>query len=295
MNVNKTVTFSLMRVLGCPAHKKNGGVVKRALFAGTAVLLLQGCESMSKCEQWETQPVIEQVCIRSSGGVCAHYETRYSSRRSCVKWGENGGEGESASSARREVDSPLMAAVRRGDTKEVEHLLTKGADVNEWVPGNTFKSPLTFAVSANDLDMVKTLLKHKADPNKRGCTKGDDAVYALYQRPPLHIAVGCWTACWNKTEIARKVEITRLLIAAGAKLNGLDCDGRTALHEGALSCSVETSRILIERGANVNAVAKFGDTPLGSALFEYGERDSPYLKARCKQVADLLKRAGAVE
>jgi ankyrin repeat protein len=72
-----------------------------------------------------------------------------------------------------------------------------------------------------------------------------------YNSTPLHVA-----ASWGE------VEITRMLIDAGANVNLQDKWGKTSLHWAAFYGQVEIVRMLIGAGANVNLQTNGGWTPL---------------------------------
>jgi ankyrin repeat protein len=57
----------------------------------------------------------------------------------------------------------------------------------------------------------------------------------------------------------------KLLLDAGAKIDAVDDEGDTPLHEAARIGSVRGAEILVARGAKVNAKNKAGETPLSIA------------------------------
>lgn len=65
----------------------------------------------------------------------------------------------------RNGDRPLHIAVRRGHLRIAEALIAFGAMIDP-VDGND-KTPLWMAADARDYDMIKLLLAHEANPNKR--------------------------------------------------------------------------------------------------------------------------------
>lgn len=104
----------------------------------------------------------------------------------------------------------LYTAVLKNKSAEVEALLTSGADANasvEMVPG----FPTTYLIIAagqNHLDIVKSLLQHKASVNK-----ADN-----FRNTPLMAAAA-----------KGHVQVVQLLLASGADAKMQDDDGKNAL------------------------------------------------------------------
>lgn len=75
------------------------------------------------------------------------------------------------------LNEDLLTAIQRGYFNMVESLISQGADVNySTMQGNT---PLTFAISAGNMDILKLLLQNGADPNKKNHTLGGGEVSAV--------------------------------------------------------------------------------------------------------------------
>jgi ankyrin repeat protein len=64
-----------------------------------------------------------------------------------------------------------------------------------------------------------------------------------------------------------RVEVVRVLLEGGAKVEGTDADQRTALHYAARHGHLEVCRLLLDWGANVNAVDWRTNTPLHWAAY----------------------------
>ena len=117
--------------------------------------------------------------------------------RTQMRFGATDGEG----------NTPLMRAALDGQTKQVEALLHKGADVN--VQNRVGRTALMFAIINLRTATVKTLLEFGADVNVQapgcGCT-------------PLILAV-----------CSGDIGITRALLRRGADAGKVSGSGRTAL------------------------------------------------------------------
>ena len=81
----------------------------------------------------------------------------------------------------QDVNEELWAAARKGDAKEIEALLAKGADVNAKTAYGV--TALHFAADKGHLDAVKVLLKHKASVNVKD---------TFYSSTPLSRSRGYW-------------------------------------------------------------------------------------------------------
>jgi ankyrin repeat protein len=136
--------------------------------------------------------------------------------------------------------SPLVDAVKSGDSAAAVALLAKGADVNAAEPDGT--SALHWAVHRGDLDLVRRLVRAGARVN----AKND------YGATPM-----------SEAAVLADPAILDALLAAGADVESPNADGQTALMVVARTSQVEAARLLLKRGAKVNAVEKWrGQTAL---------------------------------
>ena len=161
-----------------------------------------------------------------------------------------------------------------GHEAVVRTLLERGADPNIRDEGDN-ACPIHFAAERGDLDVVRLLVEHGADPIAAGTTHGLDALG--------------WAVCF---EYATRLEVARYLLSHGARhtllsavamgdvaviraiaASGADLDQRmdrtnhrrTPLHLAVVKKQPAALAALVELGANVNVVDAVGVTPLDLA------------------------------
>lgn len=75
------------------------------------------------------------------------------------------------------LNEDLLTAIQKHERGIAEALISQGADVNyATLQGNT---PLTFAIHANDIEMIKFLLKNGADAWKEVQTLTGGSINAI--------------------------------------------------------------------------------------------------------------------
>jgi ankyrin repeat protein len=174
--------------------------------------------------------------------------------------------------------SPLQVAAFNGKLEVVQMLLLDGQDPNVIASNpesyNWFNEGSSYAIGTstqnatmlNQLDILKVLLRHGADPNAttKTCT---------------HSALQI--ACRDGS-----LELVELLLEYGAKINQPPAEefGATALQFAAIGGYLGIAHLLLEKGADVNAAPaqREGRTALEGAA-EHGRMD----------MVQLLKNAGA--
>ncbi len=141
-------------------------------------------------------------------------------------------------------------ALQRGDIEAIrERSLSESAYIHERdYLGDT---PLIAAIAFGNLELVRFLLKHRADPN----VEVDDGYTCIL------------TAI--ESDADESTEIVAELIRAGADIHAVGTNGWTPLHMAAARGQVEKARLLINAGADVNRtkVIDASETPLMEAAY----------------------------
>lgn len=170
------------------------------------------------------------------------------------------------------MHTPLIAAsVGYGpDFDLITLLVAKGADVNR--AGRNGITPLHWAAQYGDLKVATHLLEHGADVNASDAYKGPISTSSI-DGTVLQISLRGG---------ADNLELVRLILKHGAKLNRRDLQGNTEMHLVAMSGSADLARLLVQHGADVNAVNADQHTALYYAA-----------KHGFRSVAEVLIAAGA--
>ena len=171
--------------------------------------------------------------------------------------------------------SPLLFAVRDGNTEMTRLLLELGADIKQTSGNHT--SPLLIAMLNGQVTLAMELLAKGADPNQ-----ADD-----YHRAALFAAIDLRNFNHDKYPFLYDdgrdpLELIKALLAKGADPNlqtdtvpvhGLmqfdgswvNFDGQTPFIRAALSGDIEVMRLLLEHGADPNIATAQGSTALMAA------------------------------
>ncbi len=138
------------------------------------------------------------------------------------------------------AETSLSGAIKSGERAAAMDLIAKKADVNAAEADGT--TPLLWAATMNDTDLVTRLLKAGAKANVRN---------QLGDTPLAEAAFNANT------------EMIQALLNAGADPNATGPDGQTPLMLIARTANVPAAKLLLEKGAEVNVKeAQRGQTPL---------------------------------
>ena len=190
--------------------------------------------------------------------------------------------------------SDHFVAVNLDRLRVIRSLLAHGADVNG---RNTMEEPrwggaryrrhmtgataLLLAAKAADVEVMRLLLDHDADPT----INTEDNI------TPLMAAAGiAWASNQDPASEAQVLEAVTLLVEElGADVSFVSDIGETAMHAAAYRGANSVVQYLFDKGAELDVVARDGRTPLTVADgVEYGNSF-----AAQPHTAELLRKLGA--
>ncbi len=176
----------------------------------------------------------------------------------------------------------------------IKSLLAHGADINgrnsdmepRW-SGARYRRRLVgataflFAAKSADVEVMRLLLEHGADPN----------INTGVNITPLMAAAGiAWASNQDRASEAQVLEAVKLLVEeCHADVNFVADTGETAMHAAAYRGANSVVQYLFDKGAKLDVVALDGRTPLKIADgVEYGNSF-----AAQPETAELLRKLGA--
>ncbi len=133
------------------------------------------------------------------------------------------------------AESTLLDAAERGDRAAALRLLAKGANPN--TPGPDGTTPIMWAASNDDVELVRALIKAGAN---------------------VKLKNQFGTSAITEAAIVGSAPIIDALLKAGADPNTKNPEGETPLMAVARSGKVDAAKRLLEAGADVNAKETFG-------------------------------------
>jgi ankyrin repeat protein len=166
-------------------------------------------------------------------------------------------------------DTAVMMAARTGKQESIRVLVEAGANVNvkETWGGTT---ALMWAVSEGHLDAARALVAAGADVNARSNYvaaangRGFEGRTPVANRndPKTEEFASGWLTPLTLAAREGDVELTRILLDAGADVNSVAGDGKTALAVAAFNGNYEVASLLVDRKADVNTADAQRFTPL---------------------------------
>jgi uncharacterized protein len=166
-------------------------------------------------------------------------------------------------------DTALMMAARTGKLDAIRVLAEAGADVNarETWGGTT---PLMWAVSEGHAEAARTLIARGADVNARSHYVAAANGRGFEGRTPLANAADAkaaefasgWLTPLMLAAREGHVELSRILVGAGADVNAAAGDGKTALALAIFNGHYEVASFLVDSKADVNKADAQRFTPL---------------------------------
>jgi ankyrin repeat protein len=159
----------------------------------------------------------------------------------------------------------VLAAAERGDRAAALRLLARGANPN--TPGPDGTTPIMWAASNDDLELVRALIAAKADVTRKN-QFGTTAI--------------------TEAAIIGSEKVLDALLKAGADVNTRNPEGETPLMAVARSGKVEAARRLLEAGADVNATESFGGQ--SALMWAAAQGQGEMVKLLASKGADLNAR-----
>jgi ankyrin repeat protein len=273
------------------AARGNVNIVHTLLIAGANIesQALDGCTPLHAAVANDNVPVVVHL-LRSGAdpkAINSKGQSILAASRSAevVEWLCNAGAQMNLSDS--SGITPLMSAAQKGLPEVLQALLHKGADVNAVTDLGT--TALHYAVGAGDLESVTSLLDAGADieaETNEGLTalfvaaqyQEDKAIELLISRganpncrtikgqTPLMIATLVDVHSRNFAQMDTIVKMIQALASAGANLDAVDAEGRTAVDYGTQTLHNEPLQCLLSLGANPNSHGSDGLGPLARAV-----------------------------
>ena len=175
----------------------------------------------------------------------------------------------------------FLLACEKGDSAEVQRLLKLGASPD--APNNQGLTPLTMASAFGRVQVVKDLVAAGANVNL--AERNNDATPLMWAAAADLVKRRIKMGMHEPPRPEDKVEITKVLLKAGAELNHKNSWGGTALQWAADSGNVEVVKLLVDAKADVTIGDQTGLTPLIVAANNEGPQ--------FPQIVKILVGAGA--
>ncbi|XP_026127723.1 ankyrin repeat and SOCS box protein 18 [Carassius auratus] len=214
------------------------------------------------------------LCIAAAQGFseCLQYLLEHGARPNLIAGGK----------------AALHEACANANTECVELLLEHGANPNQMTDEGL--TALHLCRTPQSLRCAKTLVRYGARVNSPSEEEDETPLHVaarhglphhaqLYLRfgacvnhssssgeTPLGVVCGVAPEKTDDSQDERYLEICRLLLAYGAKVNLSDKERRSPLHKAARNVQLKLVELLLEHGADINAIDYNGCSPLSSVL-----------------------------
>ncbi|XP_052420704.1 ankyrin repeat and SOCS box protein 18 isoform X1 [Carassius gibelio] len=214
------------------------------------------------------------LCIAAAQGFseCLQYLLEHGARPNLIAGGK----------------AALHEACANANTECVELLLEHGANPNQMTDEGL--TALHLCRTPQSLRCAKTLVRYGAKVNSPSEEEDETPLHVaarhglphhaqLYLRfgacvnhssssgeTPLGVVCGVAPEKTDDSQDERYLEICRLLLAYGAKVNLSDKERRSPLHKAARNVQLKLVELLLEHGADINAIDYNGCSPLSSVL-----------------------------
>lgn len=270
------VKGDIMPPLHIAAYDGNADICRMLLAAGAEVNKRAGFWSEEQQTALDTAISFGKLeaarLLREAGGVCN--EQLFTPLYLAIFFGDEEEtlrllQGVDINAVVSNQRTPLSLAAGLHHTSLCVKLLEKGAKVSE--PDASGQTPLMYAAQHHDTETCRVLLAAGADPNEKN--EGGMGVLGI--------------ALFSDKGYE---ETAKLLLAAGADPNGCGFYRQPLLHIALQTMSMDMTQLLVDAGANVNATDAQGNTAL-AFLASCQEKHAAQVKLPEK--AKLLLAAGA--
>lgn len=176
----------------------------------------------------------------------------------------------------------------------VRTLVSAGADVNVRFKEPDGETPLHWAASSDDVEVLDALLDHGADIEATGAVIGggtalaDAVAFGQWRAARRLIERGAIPNLWQAAALGLLDAVERLSATAGSAAPG---DVTTAFWCACHGGQRATAEYLLHRGADINWIGFDGLTPLDAALRSDAADVSAWLRTRGAQSAAELGNA----
>jgi ankyrin repeat protein len=172
--------------------------------------------------------------------------------------------------------SALHAAAKDGHASTLRLLIAHGADVRAPASLDGFTA-LHLAVIGRQVEAVRVLLSAKAPLEARDHEGRTPLAWGPYAYRPQakHIYEKLGEPHGTMFVDPGAATVINLLLDAGARINTVDHEGNTPLHEAVILGSVRGAEALLKHGARIDVKNRAGETPMSLA--------------RTRENAELLK------